>query len=540
MNKKDVWLTVAIIAIALMLVFTIATILDHKNSTTALQEARKIEEIDNLITKGATKAAEESIVELSEKDLSAASYIRLIKRAWQISRWRDSYEVYNRVTAAAVNAYPARGDVNALKIYGLLRSGSNDEAAPILADSEIDEENWPKISAEAGLYLKDTAKPEGYALSQQSAPKEFLDMYAKTGSYGFLLDGLLLMLQQGRIDSAYALVREEEVQHELPADFMFQLSFDAENWHAAETILSNHPQMFSKTEYLFLSADLYMYRRDLDKAADIYSTILEADQELPAHLKSRALLNLIYSYQQLEQEIPSKIMDMIRQVSTADPEGSALLFAGYFLANNDTARAQEILEVSTVSGDQSILRQVIREETRTEVNPERYKSLLWRLVYRTEDEKYARYLAWFLIGIEDIEGLHTLIEHSQRSYGPRDWIQFYQGILHMYGRNYEAAVESFKSGYDRAKQWEYLYNAALGFEAAENPNAALDELKAAEAIVPSASPARAAIMARQIELLIHSGRSTEAEQLLAIFESRFPGNMSAGLLRSLLEARAAD
>ena len=540
MNKKDVWLTAAIIAIALMLVFTIATILDHKKSTTALQEARRIEEIDSLITKGATKAAEDSIIELSAKDLSAASYIRLIKRAWQISRWRDSYEIYNRVTSAAANTYPARGDVNALRIYGLLRSGRTAEAARILAESEIDESEWSKISAEAGLYLRDTAKPEGYSLSQQSDPQDFIEMYEKTGSYGFLLDGLLLMLEQGKIDSAYALVDEEELQQKLPADFMFQLSFDAEYWQEAENILSNHPQMFSKIEYLFLSADLEMFRRDLNKAAKLYTTILETDLELTPHLKSRALLNLIYSYEQLDQDIPSDIMAMIRQVSTADPEESALLFAGYFLANNDTSRAQEILDVSTVSDDQSILRQVIREETRDAVNPERYKSLLWRLVYRTEDEKYARHLAWFLIGIEDIEGLRTLVEHSRRSYGQRGWILLYQGVLHMYGRNYEAAVESFKSGFARAKQWEYLYNAALGFEAAENPNAAFDELKAAEAIVPSSSPARAAIMARQIELLIHSGRSTEAEKLLAIFENRFPENMSAGLLRSLLEARAAD
>ena len=365
-------------------------------------------------------------------------------------------------------------------------------------------------------------------------------MYEQTGSYGFLLDGLLLMLRQGRIDSAYPAVVDEDLQQELPPDFMFQLSFDAEYWQDAEEILSRHPQMFSRTEFLFLSADIHMFRREYTRAAELYSTILEAPRELPTALKSQALLNLLYTYEKADQRIPDKITELIRQTAMEDPDDSALMFAGYFLSNNNPARAQEILDISAGSEDQSILRQVLREETRPTVNPERYKSLLWRLVYRTEDEHYAQYLAWFLIGIEDIEGLQSLIQHSQLAFGEQGWIHFYRGILHMYGRKYEDAVEQFDTGYNQDERWEYLYNAALSHAAAENPNAALDELKAAESIVNSRSTARAIIMAQQIELLIHSGRYTEADKLLDIFENRFPGNMEAGLLRSLLEARASD
>lgn len=540
MNRKDAWLTLAIIVIALILALTVITILQKRKSTDALQEAARIQEIDSLISKGATKAAEERIIVLAAKDLSAASYIRLLKRAWQISGGTGSYELYNRVAAAAEKAYPARGDVNALRIYGLLRSGKQSEAADILASSEIESEKWSKTLAEAGLYSQDPAKPDGYALSQQSAPDEFLHMYTQTGSYGFLLDGLLLMLQQGKIDSAYATAANERALSELPAEFVFQLSFDAEYWQEAERVLTRNPQLFSKTEYLFLSADLAMYRRRFDRAAEIYNGILKTEGELSAYLKSRALLNLVQIYENLEQAVPPNIMDMITQVSVEDPDDSALLFAGYFLAQEKTARAQEILNVSSGAGEQSLLRQVIREQTNATVNPERYKSLLWRLVYRTEQQKYAQYLAWFLIGIEDIEGLQSLVQHSRQTFGTQGWIQFYQGILLMYGRDYEAAAEQFNTGYNNDRKWEYLYNAALSYSAAENPNAALDELKAAEAVVSPQSAARAVIAAQQIELLIHSSRYDEAQKLLSIFESRFPGNMNAGLLRSLLEARASD
>ncbi len=540
MNKRDVWLILAVITVALLLALTVAVILDEKNNTSALQETHRIEAIDSLISKGATQAAEESIIDLASKDLSAASFIRLLKRAWQISRWNDSYAAYNRVSAAAVEAYPARGDLSALRIYGLLRSGRTSAAAELLADSEIDTDDWSKVTAEAGLYIQDSAKPDGYALSQQSGPDEFFDMYAQTGSYGFLLDGLLLMLQQGRIDSAHAAVIEDDLQQELPPDFMFQLSFDAEYWQDAEDILSTYPQMFSRTEFLFLTADIHMFRREYSRAAELYSTILDSPLELPASLKSQALLNLLYTYEKSHQKIPDEISELIRQTAIEDPDESALLFAGYFLSNNQPSRAQGILEISAGSDEQSILRQVLREETRPTVNPERYKSLLWRLVYRTEDANYARYLAWFLIGIEDIEGLQSLIQHSQLTFGDQGWIHFYRGILHMYGRKYEDAVKQFDTGYHQNEQWEYLYNAALSYAAAENPNAALDELKAAESIVDPRSAARATIMAQQVELLIHSGRYTEADKLLAIFENRFPGNMEAGLLRSLLEARASD
>ncbi len=540
MTKKDVWLILSVIALALLLALTLAAILEEKKSTSALQEAERIEAIDNLISKGAEKAAEESIGDLAAKDLSAASFLRLIKRAWQISRRNDSYEVYNRVTAAAVAAYPARGDLNALRIYGLLRSGQTSEAAELLSDSEIDTDDWAKLTAEAGLYTHDSAKPDGYALSRQSDPNDFFDMYEQTGSYGFFLDGLLLLLEQGRVNSAYAAVIEEDLQQELPPAFMFQLSYDAEHWQAAEDILSKHPQMFSRTEFLFISADMHMFRREYKRAAELYSTILESPLELPAHHKSQALLNLLYTYEKTEQKIPDEINELIRQTSAEDPNDSALLFAGYFLANNEPSRAQEILDISAGSDERSILRQVLREETGATVNPERYKSLLWRLVYRTEDENYAQYLAWFLIGIEDIEGLQSVIQHSHLTFGEQGWIHFYRGILYMYARKYEDAVEEFDAGYNQNEQWEYLYNAALSYAAAENPNAALDELKAAEAIVDSRSEPRATIMAQQVELLIRSGRYTEAGKLLSILEDRFPGKMEAGLLRSLLEARSSD
>jgi hypothetical protein len=540
MNNKDVWLTFAILVIALILAFTIVTILQKQKSTDALQESARLQAIDRLLSKGATKAAEESIIKLAAKDLSAASYIRLIKRTWQISASTDSYELYNRVTAAAAKAYPARSDVKALRVYGFLRSGKQSEAADILASSEIETEKWPKISAEAGLYFQDSTKPEAYTLSQQSAPDEFLRMYTQTGSYGFLLDGLLLMLQQGKIDSAYATAAEEKALSELPTEFVFQLFFDAEYWQEAEKVLTQHPQIYSKTEYLLLSADLLMYRRRFNQATEVYKSVLESTSELSTYLKSRALLNLVYIYEKLDQPAPANIMKMITQVSIEDPENSALLFAGYFLAHEDTAKAQELLNVSASSGEQSMLRQIIAEETNTTVNPERYKSLLWRLVYRTEEAKYAQFLAWFLIGIEDIEGLQSLIQHSQQTFGTQGWIQFYQGILQMYARNYETAAEQFKTGYNSAKKWEYLYNAALCYSAADNINAALDELKAAESVVSPQSAARAVIMTQQIELLIHSGRYKEAQKLFAIFEKRFPDNMSAGLLRSLLEARASD
>src|SRR6056297_1134105 len=107
MNKKDVWLLAAIVVIVLMLGITLTTILQQKKSTSAVQEASKIAEIDKLLANGIEGTAVEKIEALARKDLSAANYIRLMKRAWSISRRSSNYDLYNNVSQAALEAYPA-------------------------------------------------------------------------------------------------------------------------------------------------------------------------------------------------------------------------------------------------------------------------------------------------------------------------------------------------------------------------------------------------------------------------------------------------
>ena len=540
MNKKDVWLLAAIVVIALMLGLTLATILQQKKSTSAIQEAVKIAEIDKLLANGIEGTAADNIEALARKDLSAASYIRLLKRAWQISRRTTNYDLYNRVSRAALEAYPARSDLNALRTYGLLREGRTEAAADIYNESEIETTDWPKLTSEISLYADTSEKEKGEALSKNSKAEDFLSMYHKTGSYGFLLDAVLLLLRRGEVHSAYSTVSEETESETLPPDFMFLLAFDAAKWQHAQTVLADQPQIFNKIEYQFLKADIFMYQNQLYMAAELYEKLLEKENQLNTALKSRALLNLLYTYNKLEKPIPSSIMQLVVDVSTEDPENSALLFAGYFLSHNNTDRAQKILDVSAEGDQQSVLRQVIQEGTGQRVNPERYKSLLWRLVYRTEQERYAQYLAWFLIGIEDIQGLKSLTEHSRRTFGSRGWIQFYESVVLMYSRDYVQAAETFKRSFSKATHWEYLYNAAIAYTRANDLSSALDELKAAEAVVPTGSPGNAAVLAEQIELLIQSNRLAEARSQLSILENRFPHNMNVGLLKSLLEARLSD
>ncbi|MDZ7793302.1 MAG: hypothetical protein U5P10_06295 [Spirochaetia bacterium] len=540
MNKKDLWLLAAIVVIAVMLGLTLTTILQQKKSTSAIQEADKIAEIDRLLANGIEQTAVENIETLARKDLSAASYIRLIKRARQISRRSTNYDLYNYVSRAALEAYPARGDLNALRIYGLLREGRTEAAADIYNESEIETEDWPDLTSEISLYVETSATGKEDALSKKSTAEDFLGMYRKTGSYGFLLDAVLLLLRRGEVQSAYSTVTEEAELETLPPDFMFFLAFDAAKWQHAQSVLAVQPQIFNKIEYQFLKADIFMHQNQLYMAAELYENLLEKEIQLTTTQKSRALLNLLYIYDTLEKPIPSSIMQLVMDISTEDPENSALLFAGYFLSHNNTDRAQKILDISAKGSQESVLRQVIQEGTAQRVNPERYKSLLWRLVYRTDQERYAQYLAWFLIGIEDIQGLKSLTVHSRRTFGSRSWIQFYEAVVLMYSRDYAQAAETFKGAFPEDPHWEYLYNAAIAYSVTNNLSAALDELKAAEAVVPAGSPGNAAVLSEQIELLIQSNRLTEARTQLAILENRFPHNMNVGLLKSLLEARLSN
>ncbi|HDQ13442.1 MAG TPA: hypothetical protein ENN41_01325, partial [Sediminispirochaeta sp.] len=407
MEKKD-WSILFAIAILLLALGTTLFFIAQRKKQVSLQLFNtRIERIDGYIRDGNRSKALEEILDLADKDLSASSYIRLLKRVWEESfpGYGRDYELLAELSAKAHSQYPGSAELRALASYSLLRTGSEVEAARIFFEDPPPADRWDALRKELSLYLPPEQKDEtstGIAdLGMDSDPEVFIDFYSDTGNPGFLTNALLVELRRGRIDDAYRLAQRYR-NEKLPGKLLLFLHYDAGQWDGALELLERYPQMFPKEEHLLLTADIYMRQGDYEAARDVYWRLMPSFD---------ALYNTLYIDLVQGKNDPMEMIDRWWNEETPG-EGRMIELAELLLAEGDPESAEQLLDRLDAGKERAAAVSLLRERSRERINPARYSSLLWTLLYQEEEEKYAVHLSWFLMGIGDAAGLHNLIEYG--------------------------------------------------------------------------------------------------------------------------------
>ncbi|MDY7028957.1 MAG: hypothetical protein SVR04_11725 [Spirochaetota bacterium] len=515
MQKTESLLVISIIIVLILLTVTIAFIFHIEKKTTLREESVIIDRIDEYIQNGYRGEAEKAIIELSRKDMSASSHIRLLKRAWLLEsgdagRGESSRDILEKTAESAYRGYPARQDIAAVYTYALLRSGKHDEARGVYAEAELNGDVWRNLAGEMLLYSPDGDRAEANGmlqLSRQSGADKFIDIYHSTGAEGFLLDAVLLMLEAGEVDRAYSLVQTNRPEGFSPG-FRFFLACDAGQWSTALRILTENPQLFPLREQLLLRADLLMRTRSYDDAHESYlaaysagsagaggsaGTTGSAGSTDSAASSGQtpdwtAAYNLLYLDLQADGSLDDDLsMEILREAEKGLTPPLLMDIAGLLISYGQTDEVQMLLR-GYDGGDSRPEIELLRESTRTTVNPERYSSLLWRLVSQEESPEYAIHLAWFLLGLEDFSGLQSLLDYSRKKYGPQAWSELFQGTVALYQDQFEEAADYFQESYRMKAHWCSAYNAAAAYMAAGRTEDALEQLELAELALPAAAP----------------------------------------------------
>lgn len=575
MQKTESLLVISIIIVLILLTVTVAFIFHIEKKTTLREESVIIDRIDEYIQNGYRGEAEKAILELSRKDMSASSHIRLLKRAWLLERGAGRGEVSENIlektAESAYRSYPARHDIAAVYTYALLRSGKHDEARGVYSDSELNGDVWRNLAGEMLLYSsdRDGAEVNGMLqLSRQSGADKFIDIYQSTGAEGFLLDAVLLMLEAGEVDRAYSLVQINSPEGFSPI-FRFFLAGDAGQRKTALRILSKNPQLFPLREQQLLRADLLMRIRSYDDAYESYRAAYSAGPAGSAASGGpdhdwTAAYNLLYLDLQADSSLDDDLsMEILRQAEEGFASPAIMDIAGLLIAYGQTDEVQMLLR--GYDGDDSCPEiELLQESTRTTVNPERYSSLLWRLVSQEESPEYAIHLAWFLLGLEDFSGLQSLLDYSRKKYGSQSWLEFFQGTVALYQGRYEEAADYFQDSYRMKAHWCSAYNAAAAYMAAGRTEAALEQLELAELALSAAAPyggtpstggmqpsgaaqgetgdrydgnrGYVEVLLKRAELYLYGGNYGAAGKVLQDIEQYDPNNLQADIYRGMISA----
>lgn len=582
MQKTESLLVISIIIVLILLTITVAFIFHFEKQTSLRQESVTIDRIDEYIQNGYRGEAEKSILDLSRKDLSASSHIRLLKRAWLLESSAEVGEVsghlLEKTAESAYRSFPARQDVAAVYVYALLRRGKHDEARGVYAEAELNGDAWQNLSNEMMLYADDKNENEPNALfelSRQSGAEKFIDIYQSTGAQGFLLDAVLLLLEAGEVDRAYSLVQTNSpggFSHR----FRFFLACDAGELNTALRILDEDPQLFPLREQQLLRADLLMRTRSYDDAESAYREAYSAGSagtggsEFSSGSAASggtdhdwtAAYNLLYLDLRRDNSLDEDwSRDILQQAKEKFTSAVVMDIAGLMIAYGQTDQVQMLLS-GYAGGENQTAVDLLRESTSTTVNPERYSSLLWRLVSQEDSPEYAIHLAWFLLGLEDFSGLQSLLEYSRKKFGPQAWTEFFQGTVDLYMGRYEEAAEDFQNSYRMNAHWCSAYNAAAAYMAAGRTEAALEQLELAELALPAAIPTAGTppsggdqgeaaahnngnrgyveILLKRTEIYLYVGNYDAAGKVLQEIEQYDPNNLQADIYRGMISADKGD
>jgi tetratricopeptide (TPR) repeat protein len=177
-------------------------------------------------------------------------------------------------------------------------------------------------------------------------------------------------------------------------------------------------------------------------------------------------------------------------------------------------------------------------------NPERLRSRLWELFYRSQGsgrDKIGRYLAWYLLGLDDYSGLKLLFAQMKNQTGS-EWIPFFRGIYEAIVGNYPSSLAELKRANAITKRWQTYYNLGLIDLRNGDPSAAESDLQQADSSLTNddetllKSPQRAQIHVA-LAVALSSLNNTEAAKREALYaQDMDKNNLEASLLLKKLDS----
>ncbi len=547
-------LILLILILAAALTVSLIAIRKIKERRIADSYISTLQRIDAYLRDGYDDQAKDAIITLAQVDVSAATYLQLLKRSYRLAEKGGGFETFHAVAGYAYEAYPARKDINALRVYALMRSGLIEEAWEAVKQIDVNDSRWQPVIAEAAMAA---GKFDELEVTEENTPmylrtlasrnaEHFEEAWRETGSMSFLLDAVLLRLTEGEVyraaDMAEELYREAEGKLTLGKyqKLRFFIAYDTENWDRAESILPRIPEgedayALTDEQRLMLAADLAMRRREWSKAFRLYRKIASISSEYSRQARYN---RLFLSYEQEDLALDEGSADTAASEAPRAPE-RVFELAELMLAYDDKRRAEELLTEEIFHASDQTRFGFLKESAKETVNPQRYAALLRVLVNREGGGRYAPHLAWFLMGRENFDSLAKLIFYSADAYGDAAWINFYRGVLAAEEEDLEAAVTAFGRANEEKPYAETYYNMALVALAADRGADAMSFLDSAADLTEENSE-KAQILALRAEILYRFGEDNRA---LAAAERALdlePSNTAAQLIRSALEDDTAE
>lgn len=470
--------------------FSVKIALKHKAQT---QVSYQLSVIDRQIEKGHFSQAEQLLEDLKNFSLDFSVSKEVLKRVFKIANEKNNFSRFADFSEKLFRNYPGKRDARSLYVYALLKTGQYDKAWAVAFESFESVGILPSLLAEAAIRSQNVDRLNAASLDSLSRaaisvagaddPNGYLYLSEHYDDPRLTKNYILSLALAGNMKESFSLF-DEKIGKSHPVLGSY-LAYDAGEPEAAYS----YAQMLDRNFFLEHNRDWFLFLADLsldlgvtNEAAALYTDFVKMYPDysyIPYY-------NLAYIY----RDTPEAVSYMEKGVS-AFP-GIALLnlkLAEDYVKLNETEKAKTVLEnflKLDVDNPEAVL---AYQFLLSSVSPERFIGALWNLYNNNRglNEKIPQVFLWYLTGLSDSTEIDRLLIHCRRDFGPRAWIDFYDGVSAVLKEDFSAAYKAFSECSNKAVRetgryrmgYQPYYNCALLSLYFGYPDRALRETDAA-------------------------------------------------------------
>lgn len=482
------------------------------------------------------------------------SWLAIAKRAYAIAEGSGNYAFLLRVANRGTQNLPGSQELWAIKVLAEARGGEP-AAGETTATAHLTDPRFQSFGTEAVLRAHPALNIGGTALSKKDrqiidtltsrSPALFENLAHEIGSSDLLFDAALLYAWKGDLKAAYTLLISLGGNANPQAGML--ISYDAGELESAKSYFQGMPQSDQTPSFQLLADDLLVLQKQYDKAAAAYQVFLEGNPR--TFWMPYVNLAWLAADGKTGRVSVKAAMDDLRKAVPLFPDQRevVLSLASLERRTGESRQAASLLSQFLQRHPWDLDANLLSMEVSgASENPARLRSKLWDLFYRaqgTNRDRIARYLGWYLLGLDDYQGMRIIFSQMQKT-ADGDWLPFYRGIYHAMLGQYASSITSFHLAYSTTARWQTLFNLGIVEMKSGTPQVASQDLQKADTMLttdtelPVKARERAAVHVALAQALELTGNTEAAKREVLYALDIDPRSLSAALLLKKLDSSA--
>ena len=550
---KPVWLgTAAAAGLAVVIVAVVLVIRFHNAAVSRQSVEELLTKADSQLSNGFYRAAQPYLERAMTVADTRDSWLSIAKRAVEMANATGNWALVLQVADRGTQNLPGFQELWAIKVIAQSRGG-DPSGAEATARQHLTDQRFQSFGTEAVLRAHPDLNMTGKSISQGDRqiidtltsrdPNLFENPASEIDSPDLLFDAVLLYAWKGEMKQAYTLLVSRKADASPEAGML--ISYDAGQYDSVQSYFDGIPEKDRTPSFELLNDDVLVLKQEYGKAAAAYLQFI--DQHPDAFWMPYVDLAWLATDEKTPQIGIAQAMSHLEKAAGLFPNQREVILS---LATLERGAGQlgaadtlltEFLKNNPWDLDANLLSMQISGASQ---NPERLRSRLWELFYRASGSdrgKVARYLAWYLLGLNDYSGLQLLFQQVKGETGV-EWIPFYQGIDYALEGKYAESIAEFNKAEVITDRWQTLYNLGVVELKAGDPTTAINDLQRADSALTSSnetlvkSPQRAQIHVALAEALSRQGNTEAAKREALYAQDMDKNNLSAALLLKKLDS----